>query len=185
MLGILIAERLLGAVRTTHAGLDPPRLLSLAATLVVSAAGEEFIFRSLLLSGLLIVFRDRAWAAVLLTGVLFGLLHASNMHASYLSVVGNGLGGLIYALAFVRTRRIWATLALHFAWNYVQGPIIGFPVSGYHFDGLQQVIDLGPVWVTGGAYGPEAGVVGIAARFVIIAAVMAWTAAPYKDDGAS
>jgi membrane protease YdiL (CAAX protease family) len=179
MFGIFAIERLLGEIRTAPVAFNGPKLVSLAQSLIFYAAQEELLFRSLLLSGLLVIIKGRAWAAVLISGLVFGLLHASNHHASTMSVIGNGLGGVIYALAFVRTRRIWAPLALHFAWNYVQGPIMGFQVSGVHFGGLQKVVDIGPTWATGGAYGPEAGAVGIAARFLIIAAVLGWTHLAY------
>jgi hypothetical protein len=64
---------------------------------------------------------------------------------------------------------------LHFAWNFTQGPLLGFPVSGMDAGGLQRIADAGPASLTGGAYGPEAGAVGIVFRFVVIALLLAWT----------
>lgn len=71
-------------------------------------------------------------------------------------------------------------IGLHFAWNFVQGPLLGFPVSGIGAGGLQQVHDAGPVWLSGGAYGPEAGLVGVAFRFVIIALVLLWLTSAWR-----
>ncbi len=95
--------------------------------------------------------------------------------ASPLSVLSNSLGGVAYGLAFVLTGRIWLGLGLHFAWNFVQGPVLGFIVSGHVLGGgFLRITDNGPDWLTGGAYGPEGGVVGLAMRFIVIAAVAAW-----------
>jgi hypothetical protein len=81
----------------------------------------------------------------------------------------------MYGLAFILTGRIWLGLGLHFAWNFVQGPILGFILSGHPVDhALFHVDDLGPVWLTGGLYGPEGGIVGIGFRFAVIGAVLAW-----------
>jgi hypothetical protein len=56
----------------------------------------------------------------------------------------------------------------------VQGPLLGFPVSGLSVGGLQQIHDLGPAWLTGGSYGPEAGLVGMLFRFVALALLLVW-----------
>ena len=144
------------------------------ATLLMmfTAPEEEIVNRSLLLSGLAIGLGGRSRTAVLLTAVAFGLAHLTNPGASAASGLGNALGGLIYGYAFVMSGRIWLPLGLHFAWNFVQGPLLGFPVSGLAMGGLQQIHDLGPAWLTGGSYGPEAGAVGISFRFVELALVV-------------
>jgi membrane protease YdiL (CAAX protease family) len=145
------------------------------AVLLVFAFKEEFLMRSLLLSGLALLLRDRWITAVLVTSVVFGLSHLSEPHATAVSVISNGLGGLTYGLAFVGTRRLWAPLGLHFAWNFVQGPLFGFILTGHALGGLLHIYDLGPAWLTGGAFGPEAGAIGLGMRFVIIAAIGVWT----------
>jgi membrane protease YdiL (CAAX protease family) len=139
--------------------------------MMFAAPEEEIVNRSLLLSGVAIALGGRNTTAILLTAVAFGLAHLANPGASAASALGNALGGLIYAYAFVLSGRIWLPVGLHFAWNFVQGPVLGFPVSGLSMGGLQQIRDLGPAWLTGGAYGPEAGAVGIAFRFVVLALV--------------
>lgn len=144
--------------------------------MLLTALKEELLMRGMLLSGLLRLLRGRAALAIGISALAFGLIHLSNPAASALSVLGNTLGGVVYGLAFVLTGRLWLPIGLHFAWNFVQGPILGFPVSGIAEGGLLQVQDLGPAWLTGGGYGPEGGAVGIAFRFVVIAAVLAWTA---------
>ena len=101
--------------------------------------------------------------------------HLGNSGASPLSVIGNSLGGAIDGMAFILARSLWLPIGLHFAWNFTQGPLLGFPVSGMDAGGLQRIVDAGPAWLTGGAYGPEAGAVGILCRFAVIALLLAWT----------
>jgi hypothetical protein len=172
MLGIFVSELWSGNISrgaiTAASGLS-----SWQATLLMifTAPEEEFVNRSLILTGLAIALRGRTKAAVLVTALGFGVAHLTNPGASALSGVGNALGGLIYGYAFVMSGRIWLPVGLHFAWNVVQGPILGFPVSGLHMGGLQHINDLGPALITGGSYGPEAGLVGISFRFVELALV--------------
>jgi membrane protease YdiL (CAAX protease family) len=151
-------------------------------TMLFAAPEEEIINRSVLLSGLAIAFGGRTKLAVILSAVVFGLGHLTNPGASATSALGNALGGLIYGYAFVMTGRLWLPIGLHFAWNFVQGPVLGLPVSGHAMGGLQQIHDLGPAWLTGGSYGPEAGAVGIAFRFVELALVVLYVNLGHNKD---
>jgi membrane protease YdiL (CAAX protease family) len=177
MAGIFLTEYLLGAITRSAAPAPAAWALAVAAFGKLAATfKEEFIMRSLLLSGLLLALRGRAPLAIGISAVAFGLIHLSNPGASALSVIGNSLGGAIYGTAFILARSLWLPIGLHFAWNFTQGPLLGFPVSGMDAGGLQGIVDIGPAWLTGGAYGPEAGAVGIIFRFVVIALLLAWIA---------
>jgi membrane protease YdiL (CAAX protease family) len=173
MVLIFGAEWSLGAIApgaaVVHAA---PSIVKAALIMMGAVLLEEFLNRALLLSGLTIALRGRAGLAIALSSIVFGMSHLANHGASALSVMGNMMGGVIYGLAFVLSARLWLPVALHFAWNFMQGPVLGFPVSGFDMGGLQQVRDIGPVWLTGGAYGPEGGVVGLLFRFLVIALVV-------------
>lgn len=143
--------------------------------LIIAALLEEVLSRSFFLGGLVIILRDRKWLAVAISALFFGLAHAVNPSASIISIFGNVLGGVVYAIAFLESGRIWMAWGLHFAWNFFQGSIFGFPVSGMTEGGsIVQQIAVGPELITGGAYGPEAGLVGMSFRFVAIALLYAW-----------
>jgi uncharacterized protein len=136
---------------------------------------EELVFRSALLGGLLVLMPDRAWAAILISAAIFGGLHLENSHATLLSAAGSGLGGIAYGIAFAATRRVWLPFGLHFAWNYVQGPVLGFALSGgkpLRGTWVQQQ-SIGPAWFTGGEYGPEGGVVGLVGRVIVLLGLLA------------
>lgn len=143
--------------------------------LFVAAFIEELLARSFLLGGLILFLKDNKWLAIALSAAFFGLGHAANPNASIISIIGNVLGGVMYAIAFLESGRIWLAWGLHFAWNFIQGSILGFPVSGMTEGGsIIQQVAVGPEIITGGAYGPEAGLVGMAFRFVVIGLLYAW-----------
>ena len=176
MIGILLVLLALGDARVNGAAFDPAMVLTFGVALVVQALIDETAMRGMLVSGLALLLDGRRIAAVLVAAILFGLTHAFFEGASVLSVISNSLGGVMYGLAFVLTGRIWLGVGLHFAWNFVQGPILGFILSGHPVPGAPfHIDDLGPALLTGGAYGPEGGIVGIGFRFMIIGAVLAVT----------
>jgi membrane protease YdiL (CAAX protease family) len=170
--GIFAVEWAWGALHVDGVRLPDRSLVTWLLVLAFLAFWEEFFFRSLMLSGLVVLVRRR-WLAVMVMAAFFGLAHASNPNASALSVLGNALGGLMYAVAFLGRGRIWLPAGLHFAWNFFQGPVLGFPVSGLDMGGLVQQSPVGSDLLTGGSYGPEAGLVGTAFRFVAIALLVA------------
>ncbi|MCB0198054.1 MAG: CPBP family intramembrane metalloprotease [Anaerolineae bacterium] len=174
MVGIFSVEWLLGGIRIVSIPFNLASLDDNLFILIFGAVFEEVFFRSLLLSGLVVVLGGRKWPAILISAAVFGLVHINNPGASYVSAFGNALGGIIYGIAFLGGQNIWLPLGLHFSWNFSQGPILGFPVSGMDFGGLIVQEVTGSDLLTGGAYGPEAGLVGMAFRFVIMAMVIAY-----------
>ncbi len=106
--------------------------------------------------------------AMVVTSLFFGVLHAGNPNASIISTANITLAGIMLALPYVLTGRLWVSIGLHFSWNFFQGAIFGFPVSGKKFrTSVVQTVESGPDWFTGGEFGPEAGAVGLLAIVLI------------------
>jgi membrane protease YdiL (CAAX protease family) len=137
---------------------------------------EEVLFRGIVLNGLLLLWK-KEWLAVLVSALLFGISHSSNTNATPLSVTSTCIGGVIYGIAFVKTRQLWLGYGLHTAWNLVQGPLLGFTVSGFNMHPLIKQNVSGPNLWTGGGYGPEGGLIGIGARCVILLMLVIYLAA--------
>lgn len=114
------------------------------------------------------------WPALILMAVAFGFVHAENRGASPVSIFSNALGGMMYGIAFLGGRNVWLPFGMHFAWNFVQGPVLGFAVSGNDARSMVVQQQVGSELLTGGSFGPEASVVGIAFRFFVIAMVLAY-----------
>jgi hypothetical protein len=106
-----------------------------------------------------------AWIpAILLSSAIFGLVHLFNPKASILSVIVISVIGAMFGLAYVKTGQLAMPMGLHTAWNFSQGVVFGFPVSGD--PEIAAIIHLewgGPGWLTGGDFGPEAGLLGLGA----------------------
>jgi hypothetical protein len=81
--------------------------------------------------------------------------------------------GVLLGAAFVVTRNLWFPIALHFAWNFCEGPIFGTQVSGGVLTtSLFTSHVSGPVWLTGGRFGPEAGVPAIVIGLIASVALL-------------
>lgn len=134
------------------------RLAYVVVILLLAAAGEEMLFRGYGFQRLL----DAGGPAfgVVLGSVLFGSLHGSNPSVTPLGVLNTMLVGVLLAVAYLRTRRLWLPIGLHWGWNLAEAAL-GFPVSGITIQGMPLVADaVGLPWISGGAYGPEASVFG-------------------------
>ena len=106
--------------------------------------------------------------ALLISAVIFGLLHAVNPNATTFSTINLFLAGVFLGVPVLLTDELAISIGVHIAWNFFQGNVFGFPVSGYTIF-RTTVIDVaqgGPDLWTGGAFGPEAGLLGIAAMIV-------------------
>jgi uncharacterized protein len=98
-------------------------------------------------------------AGVLLSSVLFAALHLSNPNLTVLSLVGLVAAGLFLAYGYILTKQLWLPIGLHIGWNFFEGNVFGFPVSGLDTFRLITLRVHGPDLWTGGAFGPEAGLI--------------------------
>ncbi|MBT0993791.1 CPBP family intramembrane metalloprotease [Cellulomonas sp. DKR-3] len=137
----------------------------LGVTVVVGVT-EELVFRGVLLR----VVEERAgtWVALASTAALFGAIHLLNPHATPWGAIAIAVeAGAMLAAAFVATRTLWLPIGLHVGWNFALGGLFGTEVSGSGTaTGLVHGLTSGPVWLSGGEFGPEASV------FTVLAGVL-------------
>ena len=154
-LGIVALLWMGGRVRWTPVEFRGGRWLAEGVSLLLGAWGEEVVFRGFWFS--LLAVRFSAPWAVLVSSLAFALLHSSNPAWSLSASIGVFLAGIVLALARHRTRGLAWPIGFHWAWNVMQGLVLGLPVSGMPLHAPWQATAHGPVWWTGGAFGPEAG----------------------------
>jgi membrane protease YdiL (CAAX protease family) len=139
----------------------------LAAMFAIAAAAEELLLRGYAFQ--LLVEAMGAWPAVIITSVLFALVHLGNPNVDTAALVNIGLAGVILAGAYLRTRSLWVAIGLHWAWNWVMAGWFDLPVSGLEFDVPgYDTVERGPDAFTGGVFGPEAGIVLTFAALILI-----------------
>lgn len=113
--------------------------------------------------------RNAVIGAVTLSSLAFALGHALNPNAGILSTLNIIVAGVMLAFPFIITGRLEWSVGLHIGWNFFQGGVFGFPVSGLPgHASILQITQQGPHAITGGAFGPEAGVAGLLAMILII-----------------
>jgi membrane protease YdiL (CAAX protease family) len=173
MVGVFLVEGLTGLLQVSDLQLPVVGILKRGGILAAAAALEELLFRGFMINGILTV-RRSVWFAVAASALLFGVAHVANPNGTALGAVSTMIGGIMYALAYLWSGRLWMPWGLHLAWNFIQGPVLGFPVSGFKWESIVQQMDVGPVLLTGGDYGPEGGLVGIAFRLVVILLLILW-----------
>ncbi|WP_019870007.1 CPBP family intramembrane glutamic endopeptidase [Salinispora oceanensis] len=146
---------LFGGYRVVGWG-SPTGMVTLFGVMAAAAVTEELIFRGILFR--IVEQRIGTWAALILTGLLFGILHLFNPNASLWSSVAIAIeaGGML-AAAYAATRTLWLPIGLHFGWNFTQAGIFGTAVSGNSETvGLLESVLMGPAAISGGEFGPEA-----------------------------
>lgn len=125
---------------------------------IFAAIQEELLFRGYILQniseGLNIL-----WGVFISSGI-FAIMHLSNPGFSLMALVGIFLSGLFIAFGYIRTHRLWLPIGIHLGWNFFEGTVFGFQVSGLEeiFHLIRQSV-YGPGSFTGESFGPEAGLV--------------------------
>jgi hypothetical protein len=134
--------------------------VSVVAWLVMSF-NEELAFRGYILQRL-----AQAWglpAAVVVSSLVFAMVHVLNPNVQPLAMVILFVAGLMLACAYLVSRSLWLPIGLHIGWNLAEIHLLGFAGSGAPEPALMRSVVNGPEVMTGGAFGPEGGLAGLAA----------------------
>lgn len=120
--------------------------------------------------------RTALFLAWILSSVAFGLLHAFNPGATVSTTIRIILAGVFLALPFLLTGELALSVGVHIAWNFFQGNVFGFPVSGLTMfrTTIFNTVQGGPELWTGGDFGPEAGLLGLIAIIAGSLAMLWW-----------
>lgn len=147
--------------------------------MALNAAGEELLFRGYLFQRASEILGPVV--ATLLSAGAFAAGHLGNPGATPASTTVIFLAGVFFALCYLRTGSLWLPIGAHLSWNLVLAKVLGLPVSGLDFGGsLLATRDAGPAWITGGSFGPEGGLLGIASLVFGLVIVAKWRAVTYS-----
>jgi len=94
--------------------------------------------------------------AILVSCILYGAMHMANPNSTILSGLLIMGFGFLRIFGWLRTGQLWLSIGMHAGWNFSQGPIFGFSISGLESNHLIKHTLQGPRWLTGGEFGPEA-----------------------------
>ena len=150
----------IGSFELNELSLEPILfILGLFPFWLLQGGTEEVATRGWLLTR--IAARTNLPLAIAISSSLFGFLHLGNSGVTFLSVLNIILDGVLAGLLLVYTDSIWLVVAQHGTWNYVQGNLLGFQVSGTGADAsiFSFTMGSGPDWLTGGAFGAEGSII--------------------------
>jgi hypothetical protein len=149
--------------------------VALLGFMAAAAVTEELLFRGVLFR--IVEERTGSWIALLLSGVVFGLVHLLNPDATLWGAVAIAIeAGFMLAACYAATRNLWVPIGLHFGWNFAAGGIFSAVVSGNgESKGLLDATTSGPALLTGGDFGPEGSLYTVAAG-VVLTMVFMWLA---------
>jgi len=147
-----------------HGNLDWPGISFKVADIIIGlglmmmiAFAEELIFRGYILANLLQSYQE--WIALAASSVLFAAIHGANPGINALALINLLLGGFLLGISYLYTRSLWFCVAFHFAWNFVQGPVLGYAVSGIGLKSILETDITGVNMFTGGIFGFEGSIV--------------------------
>ena len=150
----------IGSFELNELSLEPILfILGLFPFWLLQGGTEEVATRGWLLTR--IAARTNLPLSIVISSSLFGILHMGNAGVTFLSVLNIILDGVLAGLLFIYTDSIWLVVAQHGTWNYVQGNLLGFQVSGTGADAsiFSFTMGDGPYWLTGGAFGAEGSII--------------------------
>ncbi|CAN5613779.1 hypothetical protein BH23GEM10_BH23GEM10_05000 [soil metagenome] len=135
-------------------------VLGHAAVFTVAAFAEEALFRGYPFQ--VLARAGGPVVAVMVTSVLFAIAHGANPDVGPIALANIFLAGVMLGVAYLRTLSLWFVTAVHVGWNWAMATLFDLPVSGIAgFDTpLYEPVVGGPAWWSGGAFGPEGGLVG-------------------------
>lgn len=178
---MMLVVALMWATGAVRLQLDPARSLGALGVglyvFVFVALFEEVLFRGFLFQRL--VDGAGVWVAQIALALLFALGHWGNpdMHGAtkVWASIDIALAAVMLGMAYLRTRSLALPFGLHLGWNWMQGHVLGFDVSGVDLPGwfLPQLLDR-PQWMTGGAFGPESTVFAVVVDLAVLALLWKW-----------
>ena len=145
---------------------SPVDLILSFGTFILVAVSEELLVRGYILNNLMMT--QNKYVALIISSLIFSLLHSGNHFITPLSIFTLFIAGLFLGLTYIYTKSLWFPIALHFSWNFFQGAIFGFNVSGFdHYSLIKISYKTSNIW-NGGGFGFEGSILSIIFQLIAI-----------------
>lgn len=190
---VVMAIYLLSGSATVHWYQEVPWYLALLTSVTVALAPgviEELAYRYLLLGYLLT--KMGTIPAILLSGLVFALLHANKIDSAA-ELLPLMIGGIavtaLFAGVYLRSGSIWAAALVHIGWDMIRLNT-GFSLTnafeakdkGY-FRYFGMSVEPGPTFWTGGSFGVETALPTVAVYMIVALACLWPVLSKQKDQG--
>jgi hypothetical protein len=162
---------------------DFSKLFIAFGMVVIIAFSEELVFRGYILNNLMQSFNK--WIALFISAILFAAAHSLNPGINLLSVGGLFLAGILLGINYIYTKNLWFAILFHLSWNFFQGPILGYKVSGVSVPTLLEQELKGDSAITGGDFGFEASMINILLLLIAISVLYFIYEKKYKTPAAA
>ncbi|QUW21452.1 CPBP family intramembrane metalloprotease [Sporosarcina sp. Marseille-Q4063] len=131
--------------------------ISFLILFILVGFSEEMFFRGYVMSTMASR-GNKKWVVYVASALIFSIAHGLNPNVSILGLINIAVVGILFAYMFYATNSLWLPIGYHIMWNYFQGNVFGFAVSGTAPNGIYSVETVaGRDWLTGGAFGLEGG----------------------------
>ncbi|MBS1659850.1 MAG: CPBP family intramembrane metalloprotease [Bacteroidetes bacterium] len=173
LLGLVSVIMLLsGHLEWTDIVWEPSGLFISLGLMVLIAFSEEIVFRGYILGNLMDTFSNK-WIALGISALLFAIFHLNAPGLHTLAFLNLIIAGLLLGVNYIYTKNLWFSILLHLSWNFFQGPVLGFRVSGISLPSLLQAEPKGDLFITGGDFGLEGSIINTALSFISLV-ILAW-----------
>ena len=136
---------------------------------IIVAINEEVLIRGYVLRNLMYSFNK--YTALIISSILFSLIHGFNPDMSWLSYLNLFLAGILLGTSYIYTKNLWFPIALHFSWNFFQS-LFGFNVSGQNLYSLIEFKIAKSNLINGGLFGFEGSIFCIVIQLVLITTIL-------------
>jgi uncharacterized protein len=166
------------AISLTYIGFDLSTFLLSLVLFTIVAFNEEILMRGYILNNLM--GSTNKYLALLISAVIFSVLHGMNANISLLALVNLMLAGIILGSTYIFTKNLWFPISLHLFWNFFQGPVLGYSVSGMKISSIYKVTLTGSNTVNGGQFGFEGSLVCTVLLIIAISMIMGYYLGYFK-----
>lgn len=181
VLMILATVVIIWSIGGVKFALDPERSIKLLSygfyLFLFGSIMEELLHRGFIFQRL--IDGIGIWGAQLIIAAIFAFGHAGNPGmegtTEIIATLDLVMGSLIFGLAYIKTKSLALPIGLHLGWNWSQGSIFGFGVTGFEQPGFFQPQFTGmEQWLTGGEFGPEASIFSIIVGAITFVLLYRW-----------